>query len=169
MKRRTAWVGGLAVVAAAAGVGMGVWRERRLPDAGAALWPLRFDRPDGTELRLASLRGRPLLVNFWATWCPPCVGELPLLDGFARDQPRWQVIGLAVDRLAPVREFLARRPVGFPIGMAGLDGVALSRQFGNSGGGLPFSLVFASDGVLADRKLGAIAADELARWVATVH
>ncbi len=166
MKRRTVWTGGLAALAV--GIGAGAWRSRATDDVAAMLWPLRFERPDGAEIRLATLRGRPLLVNFWATWCPPCVGELPLLDAFARRHVHWQVLGLAVDQVVPVREFLARHPVAFPVGMAGLDGVALSRRFGNAGGGLPFSIVVDSDGAVASRKLGTIAAGDLERWNASV-
>ena len=105
-------------------------------------------RPDGGELALGSLRGRPLVLNFWATWCPPCVEEMPMLDRFQREQQRggWQVVGLAVDSAAPVREFLARHPVGFPIGLAGMQGVELSRALGNTRGALPFSVVFDARG-----------------------
>jgi len=127
----------------------------------AGLWAARFPRPDGGELVLQDLRGRPLLVNFWATWCAPCVRELPEFDAFAKAQPDWQVIGLAVDGPTPVREFLARRPVSFPIGLAGLNGSELARGLGNKGGGLPFSLALDRSGQIVWRKLGATSRAEL--------
>ena len=82
---------------------------------------------------MATLRGQPLVLNFWATWCPPCVKEMPEIDRFQREFAArgWQVLGLAVDRPQPVREFLARTPVGYTIAMAGLEGTELSRQLGN--------------------------------------
>ncbi len=134
------------------------------------IWPLRFETPAGGQLALADLRGKPLLLNFWATWCPPCVGELPLLDRFHRAQQArgWQVVGLAVDNLGPVREFLGKRPVGFAIGLAGAEGAELSRAMGNAGGALPFSVVFDRAGQVVQRKLGVIEPDDLARWVALV-
>ncbi|MES2102279.1 MAG: TlpA disulfide reductase family protein [Pseudomonadota bacterium] len=172
MNRRTALVGGVAAVAVAAGAGVSLWRTREATPAtsNAALWALRFERPGGGQLTLGALRGRPLLLNFWATWCPPCVAELPLLDRFQRAQPAngWQVVGLAVDNLAPVTAFLAERPVGFEIGLAGMDGIELARTLGNAGGALPFTAVFDRAGQLVQRKLGVIEPADLKRWVASM-
>ena len=169
MKRRSALVGGVAAVAAAGGAGLALWRPRRpaVAEPSAALWALRFDRPDGGRLSMAAFRGRPLLLNFWATWCPPCVAELPLLDRFQHQQSTdgWQVAGLAVDNLAPVNAFLTKRPVGFAIGLAGMDGVELARTLGNVGGALPFTVVFDRSGQLVQRKLGIIEPADLRKWV----
>jgi thiol-disulfide isomerase/thioredoxin len=129
---------------------------------------LRFPTPDGGELALADFRGRPLLLNFWATWCPPCVKEMPLLDQFHRTHQAagWQVLGLAVDSPTPVRQFLARVPVGFAIGLAGFDGTELSRRLGNESGALPFTVVFGKEGRVLHRKLGEVTPEELAAWAA---
>jgi thiol-disulfide isomerase/thioredoxin len=134
-----------------------------------ALWPLRFERPEGGELALAEWRGKPVLLNFWATWCPPCVKEMPMLDAFQRQHAAagWQVIGLAVDGPTPVREFLGNVPVSFPIGLAGLDGVSLARSLGNSSGALPFTLVLGRDGQVRHTKLGALTQAELDGWAQT--
>ena len=170
MNRRLALMTGAAAAAGVAGAGVAWWRSRLgATDDGAKIWPLRFETPAGGQLTLADLRGKPLLLNFWATWCPPCVSELPLLDSFQREQQArgWQVVGLAVDNLAPVREFLGKHPVGFAIGLAGVEGVELSRTMGNTGGALPFTVVFDRTGQAVQRKLGAIQPDELAHWVAS--
>jgi thiol-disulfide isomerase/thioredoxin len=165
MKRRAAMLG-VGAAAAAFGVGVGVWRLRvedtPLP---ADFWSLRFERPEGGELLMSSLTGRPILLNFWATWCAPCIKELPLLDRFQREQAgRRQVVGLAVDSPTPVREFLLRQPLGFPVGLAGLSGVDLARSLGNSAGGLPFSVLIDGKGQARERKLGALTEEDLARW-----
>jgi len=168
MKRRLV-LAGVAGAAAAVGAGVSWWRLSGAgPDLPADFWSLRFDRPEGGQLALAALKGRPLLINFWATWCAPCIRELPLLDRFQREQAAagWQVIGLAVDNVAPVREFLLKRPLGFPVGLAGLDGVDLARSLGNAAGALPFSVLVDRAGQARKRKLGALHEDDLAGWAA---
>jgi thiol-disulfide isomerase/thioredoxin len=165
--RRRALVAGVAVAAGACGVLWQVGRGRE--EAAVAVvpvWDLRFPTPEGGELQMSSLRGRPLVLNFWATWCPPCIKELPELDRFHREWSAqgWQVVGLAVDKLQPVKEFLQRQPLGFAVGLAGLEGSALSRDLGNAQGALPFTAVFDRRGRLAHRKLGQTSYEELAAW-----
>jgi len=179
VNRRTLLYGGIAAVAGLAGAGAAWWKFQPqngtgvLPVAGSGaagaadtFWRLSFDTPDGKKLSMSSFRGKMLLVNFWATWCPPCVEELPLLDGFFqknRDK-NWQVVGLAVDQLNAVQDWLKTRPLSFPVGMAGLAGAELSKSLGNGVGALPFSVVFGSSGELLHRKIGKVLAQDLALW-----
>lgn len=132
----------------------------------AGFWAQQFDTPAGDGLRLAGLQGKPLLLNFWATWCPPCVKEMPELDRFHTEfAPKgWQVLGLAIDGPTPVKEFLAKVHVGFGIGLAGFGGTELAQALGNAAGGLPFSLLIDAQGRIRHRKMGATHFDELAGW-----
>jgi thiol-disulfide isomerase/thioredoxin len=159
-------LGAAGATAVLAGVGTALWRETH-PAADESFWALRFPSPAGPELVLATLRGRPLLLNFWATWCPPCVREFPLLDRFQRAQAPagWQVVGLAVDGPTPVREFLLRNPVSFAIGLAGLNGTQMTRSLGNSSGALPFTAVFDRRGMLRRQHLGELDEAVLKAWV----
>ena len=167
--RRGILFGGVAVAAAAAGAGLAWWRHS--PDAVSSpalvsLWTASFDTPQGSQLVMSAFRGKPLLVNFWATWCPPCVEELPLLNAFYRQHAAngWQVVGLAVDQPSAVRNFLTRTPISFPVGLAGLEGTELGKLLGNSSGGLPFSVLVSSGGDLLHRRMGRLSAADLAAW-----
>jgi thiol-disulfide isomerase/thioredoxin len=161
---RRAIVGGVGALAALAGVGAAWWKTHE--PAADAVHPqaaLAWDTPQGGRVSLHAFAGRPLFVNFWATWCPPCIDELPLINDFYRKNKAngWQVLGLAVDKLAPVQSFLLKMPLDFPVGMAGLAGVELSRNWGNLAGGLPFSVVLGSNGEVLWRKLGLLTAADL--------
>lgn len=157
------------VAAAAAIAGATVaWRRLALeaPDT-RGIWTHRFATPEGGQMALADLQGRPLLVNFWATWCPPCVQELPLLSQFYNQKKAdgWQMIGLAIDQLQPVQRFLERTPVSFPVAMAGTSGVELTKALGNTAGGLPFTVIFDASGQLKHRKLGQLQEADLVAWL----
>lgn len=186
----------LGAVAAAAGVGVAWWQQGEGGRAGSAgqpvagpavgtaaspsgsnemnpealrdFWNLSFETPTGQSLPMASLRGKPLLVNFWATWCPPCIEELPLLDSFYRTNQGkgWQVLGLAVDQPSAVRKWLQSKPLSFPVGMAGFQGTELVKSFGNASGSLPFTLVVNAAGAVIARKTGIVTPDELQQWLA---
>lgn len=161
-----------AAVAAAAGLGgagLAWWRfTPGRADEGAipALWGLDFDQPSSGKLSMASMRGRPLLLNFWATWCPPCVEEMPLLDAFYRENSGngWQVVGLAVDKAGAVHDFLGQHPVTFPVALAGMNGIELSKSLGNTAGGLPFTVVLGADGSVRNRKIGKVSSRDLTLW-----
>ncbi len=180
MNRRTWILAGAGAAAAAAGV---AWQIRRAaplattppPDTRAGLaadapnaflWRASFARPEGGTLAMATLAGQPLVLNFWATWCPPCIEEMPEIDRFARrfSVQGGKVVGLAVDNAKAVREFLARAPVHYPIGLAGFEGSELSRKLGNDTGALPFTAVLDRRGEVTQRRLGTTSFDELVRW-----
>lgn len=166
-KRRKLLFFGAAGAGTAAGIGLALWHYRMAePENGAlaALWALEAELPSGGTYKLGKLKGKPLVVNFWATWCPPCIEEMPLLDAFYRKNVAkgWQMIGLAADNANAVTKFLGKTPVQFPTPLAGLAGIELSRTLGNLSGALPFTVVINSQGAIALRHMGKLSAEQIA-------
>lgn len=174
MTRRRLIGAGAALAALAAGGGWRLWHERQqaaaLDASTGGVWQMRFMQLSGEELVMGKLLGQPLLLNFWGSWCPPCVQEMPDLDRFARQfAPQgWQVVGLAVDNPKAVREFLAKSPVSYTIGLAGFEGAGLTRDLGNSQGGLPYTVAFNRRGEVVQKKAGQTHFEELVAWARTV-
>lgn len=169
--RRKVLYAGVAALAAVAGVGV-AWKGQGGGDLSAealtAFWASTFETPNGEPLSMTAFQGRPLVINFWATWCAPCIEEMPLIDDFfhQNESKGWQVLGLAIDQPSRVRQFLSQFPVRYKIGLAGLNGTEVSKILGNEAGGLPFTVVLSADGKLIQRKLGKLTREDLNKWPA---
>jgi thiol-disulfide isomerase/thioredoxin len=111
-------------------------------------------------------RGRPLLVNVWASWCAPCVHEMPELQRFAAVQGTngVQVVGIALDDVDAVRAFLRRVPVAYPILLDPPGPADAGVRLGNPKGVLPYSVLISADGTLLKQRIGPFAAGELEGW-----
>ena len=170
-RRRLHLVGATAALALGAGAAAQWLRSRSAPPAATEPpWSLTFDRPDGSRLAMAPYLGQLVVLNFWATWCPPCVREMPALDRFQREfrSRGWRVIGIAADKPQAVQEFLARVPISFDIALAGFAGIELSRQLGNDSGGLPFTVVYDRTGRVVRRHAGESRFEQLVDWVSGI-
>ena len=177
------------VLAAAAAGALGVLASVALDPAGLSRSPLgrvlapASDEPapvagrlpaleltgrDGRPRSLQQLIGpRPALINFWASWCRPCLEEMPALDAFSRQQGAngVQVIGIALDEPAEVERFLRARPVGYPILVDRPGPADASVRLGNARGVLPYSVLVASDGRILRRWAGPLEPRDLDAWV----
>jgi len=131
--------------------------------------PLRLPDLDGRPVALpGAWAGRPVLINVWATWCAPCLHELPELQRFASTQGAdgVQVVGIALDDATLVRDFLQRVPVRYPILIDAPGRADAGVVLGNPKGVLPYSVLIGADGRVLRRRVGPFEPGELDGFVA---
>jgi peroxiredoxin len=170
-------LGLIAVAAAAAGLGLSLWlgqaREpqstTRAQASVSAGLEIGSQRPgltlpdiDGQTRAIDEWNGKVLLVNFWATWCPPCKREIP---AFIRLQERYgeaglQVIGIAIDQVDLVRDFATAMGVNYPLLVGELGSAEVTEAWGNRYGTLPYSVLVDREGRVAATKLGELTETE---------
>lgn len=161
------------LAAAAAALALGLWAGVRHWETGPVaavsaerLFGVEFPDLAGTPQRLSRWRGQVLLINFWATWCPPCRAEMP---EFVRLQARYgdrgfTLVGIALDEAEAVRAFAAELGVNYPLLLGGAAGSALARELG-SRGALPFSVLVDREGRVVVRHLGTLSEAEAAELI----
>lgn len=152
----------------AAGAGMLVSHQRTTPQTPEALavsnlFAQTMPDADGKPQALSRWKGKPLIINFWATWCAPCVEEMPELAALQAEVAPVQIIGIGVDSQENIAQFAEKFHIYYPLYVAGTGATDLLRQFGNQAGGLPFTILVGLDGNLKKVYLGRLNFDELRR------
>lgn len=111
---------------------------------------------DGKEQPMSQWTGKNLVLNFWATWCAPCVDEMPELSALQKELSAQsiQIIGIGIDSPSNIAEFSKKYNIAYPLYVAGMTGTELSRRFGNQAGGLPFTVIIGSDGSVKKTYIG---------------
>ena len=117
----------------------------------------------GRVQSLGQWRNRPLVVNFWATWCAPCVKEIPELSALQTQLTphHIQIIGIGIDSPENIAEFGKKYNIAYPLYTGGMDASELTRKLGDKEGGLPFTVVIGRDGKVVRTFLGKLKMDEL--------
>ena len=136
---------------------------------GDVIPTIRLPALDGTTVELpAAHAGKPILVNLWASWCGPCIEEMPELDRYAAAQGAngTQVVGIALDDAAAVEVFLQRVPVRYTILLDEAGPRDAGVQLGNPKGVLPYTALISADGRLIKQKIGPFQHGEIDNWVA---
>ena len=159
-----------AMIALAAGVYIGLeTRQERSPEpsisaeAVTRLFATRLNDADGKPQALSQWQGKTLVINFWATWCPPCREEMP---SFSRLQTKYvangvQFVGIALDTSDNVATFSKQLPVSYPLLIADSEGTELTRQLGNAQMALPYTVVLSTGGEARLARLGRVSEQEL--------
>lgn len=163
MNRRDLLRAGVAVGALASGGTL----ARVAVASAAPFYDLEFPDAAGQPRRVSEFLGKPMVLNFWATWCPPCVKEMPDLDYLQSKYPGVTVVGLAVDTADNVRKFSKKVPVSYPVLVAGHGGIQLMKDMGNPRGGLPYTILFDAQGRPVQEFIGQINRDELDQVLAS--
>jgi thiol-disulfide isomerase/thioredoxin len=169
--KKLAVVAAVAVIFCALGVVFGsktqapapVAASAAVPSAATNLYAQSLNDLAGKPQALAQWKGKPLLVNFWATWCGPCVQEMPELSAMANEEggKRFNVVGVGIDSPTAMSEFAAKHNIKYPLLVGGMGGTDLSRAFGNTNGGLPFTVLLGADGQVRKTYLGKLKFDAL--------
>jgi thiol-disulfide isomerase/thioredoxin len=125
-------------------------------DAAVEPTTLPFDTLSGDRRAITDWTARYLVVNFWGTWCAPCMREIPV---FMRLQQQLQdrgvqFLGVAVDDAEAVREYVAKVAINYPILLGEQQALLLNRQLGNENGALPYTVVLNVDRKVIHRQLG---------------
>ncbi|MDQ9171276.1 TlpA disulfide reductase family protein [Oxalobacteraceae bacterium R-40] len=157
-----------AIALASAALGIVVSTQRWSPDppqdsATAALFRQSLPDAQAAIQPLSQWQGKTLVVNFWATWCAPCVDEMPELSALQQKSAskNIQIIGIGIDSAGNIKDFSLKHKITYPLYVAGVSGTELARKFGNQAGGLPFTVLVSPSGEVQKTYLGRLKMDEL--------
>jgi peroxiredoxin len=170
MRRRgIAWVVGVvAAVALAAGLSLAL-RHFSTGSGGSAdvFFQQTFKDLDGVTVPMAQWKDRVVVVNFWATWCPPCVEEMPDLQRIHDDYAARGVVvvGLGIDSPSALKRFRDQHQLSLPLLAAGAAGSELGRALGNGSGALPYTVLVDRKGRIVQAHLGQVRPVDLRRWL----
>ena len=141
--------------------------QTRKAPAATALFAQGFSDADGRMQPISQWQGGVLVVNFWATWCAPCIEEMPDLQEVQAEYATRGVtiIGVAIDNAAAVKRFRDEQNVRLPLLIAGAAGTELVRQLGNPSGALPYTVLVDRGGSVVQSRLGRLRAHELRSWL----
>jgi thiol-disulfide isomerase/thioredoxin len=130
---------------------------------GGAMINFTLPELDGKQHSLEEWRGKVIVLNFWATWCPPCREEIPLLIALQKKRAAdgLQVVSVAIDNKTAVMLYRQSSGINYPVLMGGNDAFELVARYGNRMGSLPFTVIIDRSGSIAVRKLGAFTQNEL--------
>lgn len=156
------------VLAGLAALAVGAWFgwariQTETPASLEPLWAAQLTDLRGNQVHMASLRGKPLIVNFWATWCGPCKEEMPDFQRLATGEfaDRIKIVGIGIDNAANMRSFAEKIGITYTLLEGGAESLDMLKALGNAVGGLPFTLAIDANGKSVMIRLGRVSYEEL--------
>ncbi len=162
----------LIIIAAIIALGLGITARHLFPSTektGVSALP-EFNLPDLSDRQhnISEWSGKILVINFWATWCPPCLKEIP---DFVTLQEQYaakglQFIGIAIEDKQAVAEYAAKTKINYPVLLGGDNGIALAHQLGNNVDAVPYTLIVDKQGQIIYQHPGELAKDKILEVIA---
>ncbi len=128
-----------------------------------SLFNAKLTNENGVIQNFSQYKGKIIVLNFWATWCPPCREEMPELASLYKKYQAQNVVvvGIAAEELATMRQYAIDTPVGYPIVAGDMDAMAIASLLGNAQGALPYTVIINAEGHVASVYLGRISLTKL--------
>jgi peroxiredoxin len=128
-----------------------------------------FSLPDlsGKQHSIKEWQGKVLVINFWATWCPPCLKEMPEFEAMQNEfsDKGLQFVGIALDDLEPIKEFIASKKITYPILLGEDQGTKLAHDLGNIVNTVPFTVIVDKKGLVTKSHMGELSREQLLETV----
>lgn len=165
MKKQTILIIVIGVLALVGGFGLSSYlKPEAQPVTKSHLLP-EFSLPDlaGKLHAISEWQGKVRVINFWATWCPPCLKEMPEFNAVQKQYAEigLQFIGIALDDNAPVKEFISANKIDYPILLGEEQGIKLGRNLGNVTDTVPFTVIVDKSGTIVKTHMGEITRTKL--------
>ena len=170
MNKNTLYILFVGIIALTAGIFV---QRLSISDPVKATSPLlEFSLPDlsGKQRSITEWQGKIRIINFWATWCPPCLKEIPefiKLQNQFNDKDL-QFIGIAIEDKQSVEEYLSTIDINYPILIGGDEAITLSQQLGNIVNAVPFTLIIDRQGQIIHRQPGELSKEKILEIISPI-
>lgn len=161
--KRSALIITVAIIAFTCGLGVRGLFAEATQDSQKTIADFSLPDLSSKQHSIKEWQGKVLVLNFWATWCPPCLKEMPEFEALQNEysEKGLQVIGIALDEAEPVKEFIASQKITYPILLGEDQGTKIAHDLGNIVNTVPFTVVVNKTGMIVKSHMGTLTKEEL--------